>query len=379
MTSTINTIRSTDLGSLVAVLRDQQARKHDVVVSAKALRATVIGGVLTVGIPEPEAITLEGVGANHPATISTLALGQLAEKTGIPSAYLRTMAETPDHRELAADNLNHWFDRDERSFLLRSFLGDDGSYAYLRSVLSNGYGRTDHLDAIMAALEGLRAAGVRPSITKCDLTERNLYVRFEAPEIAIAVADLVEDYKHLGRTGMDYPMLSAGLVLANSETGGGAFVVSPRPVFQVCSNGMTRESDGFRRIHVGSKMEDGIVWSEDTVTKEVELITAKTRDVVKAVMSREYLAKFADDLRAFKGLKVTEPIKVVQTLSKNLKWTVEQTDALLAAFIGGGDLSVLGLGQAVTSLAQGALDGDAQHEAETGAFNVMAMAARIAG
>jgi hypothetical protein len=44
----------------------------------------------------------------------------------------------------------------------------------------------------------------------------------------------------------------AGFVISNSETGCGAFTLTPRLIVQVCRNGMTIIKDAIRAVHLGS-------------------------------------------------------------------------------------------------------------------------------
>ena len=47
-------------------------------------------------------------------------------------------------------------------------------------------------------------------------------------------------------------MVFAGWVLSNSETGCGAFTITPRLVVHVCRNGMTITKDALRAVHLGA-------------------------------------------------------------------------------------------------------------------------------
>ena len=53
-------------------------------------------------------------------------------------------------------------------------------------------------------------------------------------------------------------MLWAGIEIANSETGQGAFSIAPRVVIAVCRNGLTKAVD-FRRAHLGVQLEQGSI------------------------------------------------------------------------------------------------------------------------
>ena len=51
--------------------------------------------------------------------------------------------------------------------------------------------------------------------------------------------------------GADSPVVFAGFVVTNSETGCGACIVPLRLVAQVCANGMTFTRDAMRAVHLG--------------------------------------------------------------------------------------------------------------------------------
>lgn len=362
-------LRNSDLAVLQEHLKVEQARKHDVVVPESMLSFTSAGGEIVLNVPE----VMEGtdIRIDTPCSLSTKSVGDLATRLGIPVDYLRKMVGAPDHHELAISNLNHWAGRSNKSVMLRSFFDGDGG-GLLRTVLSDRYRSIDHLDALYATLEGFRAAGVRPTAAVSNLTNGRLDVRFTSEDIAISVADLVGDYRYGDRRGADYPMLFAGFSLRNSETGGGAYSLVPMVIFQVCTNGATRTKEAYRAIHLGEKLEEGIIeWSAETIQNQLALITSKTKDVVKATLSTEFLERVANEMREAKGITITKPVETIKAVAKTLRWTEAQGDAILASFITGGDTTALGLGQAVTATAQALATGEAQAEAEDSFWSVI--------
>ena len=92
------------------------------------------------------------------------------------------------------------------------------------------------------------------------------------------------------RAGADNPVVFAGFVITNSETGCGAFTLTPRLVVQVCRNGMTITRDAIRAVHLGERLDEGVVtWSGNTQDKTLALITAKTTDAVAAFLDSGYV------------------------------------------------------------------------------------------
>jgi hypothetical protein len=209
----------------------------------------------------------------------------IAEKLGIPAAYLKKMRGS--RPGLFDANVNGWLAGDDRSFFVRCLRGGDGEPGVARAWLSDGYKPIDHLDTLMAVFDGIRAAGQDVMIESCDLTERRMYVRVRCEAVQILAPALLSGYRSpfTGAAGADNPVVFAGFVVANSETGCGAATVTPRLVAQVCANGMTITRDAVRAVHLGERMDEGVRWSADTQDRQLALVTAKARDAVAAFLS----------------------------------------------------------------------------------------------
>jgi len=111
------------LADLAGLLRDQQARKLDIVVPAAAIRAR--GGSLLVDGSVPvlrEGGVTVSAGEYRPTEVCD---GGLAARLGIPAGYLRRLRG--EHPGLYDANVNGWLGRDDRSFLLRCLRPSEGS------------------------------------------------------------------------------------------------------------------------------------------------------------------------------------------------------------------------------------------------------------
>ena len=260
-------VRNATLGDLAGLLRDQQARKVDIVASASAIRARngqlVIDG--TDPVLGPDGVTMT-TGTYTPTEVCDQGL---ADKLGIPVQYLRRVrGQRP---ALYDANVNAWLDGDPRKFLVRCLrpATGEGSGA-ARAFLSDGYRRIDNLDVLLAALDGVRQAGVPVQVDGCDLTERRMYVRVVCEQVRALAPALLAGYRSpfTGAAGADNPVVFSGFVLSNSETGCGAFTLTPRLVVQVCRNGMTITRDAIRSVHHGERLDEGVVsWSGNTLDK----------------------------------------------------------------------------------------------------------------
>jgi hypothetical protein len=369
------TARHADLGDLAAMLRDQQARKVDVVAPPSALRAR--DGMLIITGTEP-VLTDAGVdmadGTYRPTAVCDEGI---SDKLGIDLRYLRKL------RDQAIDlydvNVNGWLDRAEpgRRFLVRCFRGRSGT-GVARALLSDGYKRIDHLDVLTAILGGVERAGVPVQVQGCDLTERRMYVRLYSDQVVAHAPALLEGYRSpfTGAEGAANPVVWGGLVITNSETGDGAATITPRLVVQVCRNGYTITADAHRAVHLGGKLSEGVIdWSADTQQRNLDLITAKARDAVTRFLDPSYVQAVVTRIERDAGAPVERPQDTIALISQQLRFSDDTQQAILGHFIKGGSLTAGGVMHAVTSVAQTLPDADAAHELESRALKVLQLAA----
>lgn len=391
------TTRNAQLGDLLTMLREQHTRKLDVVAPATAVRS--VDGVLHVTGTDP-IITDDGVTAADGRYVPTVVCDEgLADKLGVPVGYLKRLRE--DRPDLYDANVNGWLHgrkalvrtprvegcfapqpepvvvregipADPRSFLVRTFRGDDGSTGIARAFLSDRYAVVDNLDVLMAALDGVRDAGVAVDVSGGDLTDRRMVVRVCCPEVTALAPVLLAGYRSpfTGASGDENPTVFAGFKLSNSETGGGAFTITPEITVQVCNNGMTMTRDAISKVHLGGRLDAGVVrWAEDTQQKALALVKAQTRDAVTAFLSPEYLTTTVQLLEA----RAAEPVAhtEVRTLVKPLKYTDEQIDGILDHFMRAGQPTRAGVVNAITSYSQVLPDGDAAYQLDARATSLL--------
>lgn len=375
-------LRNADLSTFVDVLRSEQARRYDVVVPAQGLTMTDVGHVLVAHDVDAQ-ITEEGVTAPYTEllrlTPTTVASEHLSERLGIPRRYYaRCETEAPP---LLARQVNHWLQADDRSFYVRTFMGADDTPGILRSVSSDRFRPFDDMDMTMACLQGISESGVvDPNSLEIniDRSMRRMYMRIVAPTVGLDVPDLVGHYRdpRTNRHGRDFGIVNAQITIKNSEVGEGASVVVPGLNLLVCKNGMTRVVDSVRSVHVGGKHEEGVVdWSDDTQQKTLAVVTAKVRDAVRTFLSPEYLASLVAELRKVAGKPISDPIKAIENVTKQFKFSEVEQAGILSAFIKGGDLTAFGVAQAMTSYAQdAAVTADRRSEFEDSAWDAMTLA-----
>jgi hypothetical protein len=362
------------------MLKDQQTRKLDVIVPASKI--TSEDGRITVQDAAHE-ITTDGVTTKSVTLNPTAVFDEgLSDKLGIPLSYMRRLRS--ERTDLLDQNVNGWLhgldDPDPRAFLVRSFTDGDGG-GVARAFLSDSYKMIDHLDALTAVLDGVRKTGADVQVVNCDLTERNMYVKVAAPQVQVYARDLLKGYRSpfTGASGDENPVVFAGFVIRNSETGDGAFSITPSMTIQVCKNGLTVTKDAVRAVHLGSKLDHGIVrWSDETQQKTLELISLKTTDAVSTFLDVEYMQRAISRLTDDASKPLSGPLdQVVRQVGKKLAFGDDVTNGVLDHFMRGGQFTAGGVMQAVTSYAQTVVDADAAWALEGAGIRALEVAASL--
>lgn len=374
--------RGIDMSTLINVLQDNDSRKLDLVVQTSDIK--LCQGYLVI---DGQEVILGEDGVTDPNgqyTTAHIVDQNLADLFGIPVRYLRRMRA--EKVSLLDTNVNAWAADAEGTSLLRILQGTDvnhpDSVGLVRAILSSKYGFRDHLDTVMAFLQGLRAAGLDASnITGIDLSGERLYISVNVPQIAVDAKELVKGYRSPfnGLSGEELPLMNAGLVFTNSEVGRGAFQILPKAVLQVCTNGLTRAVDGFRKVHLGGRLQEGSVnWSTETVDAGNAFVQAQVKDAVASFLSEGYLENLRDDLLRDAGVEITDVVKTIEVVSKKLQYTAAEQDAILADFIKGGQVTSGGVLNSITSVAQRIEDPDRAFDFNNSAIDAMKVAARYA-
>lgn len=353
----------------------KHATKLDVVTSAGDLRAD--GGRLRVGDAGHD-ITPDGVTRTDAILVPTHAAdASIARKLDIPTPYLRRLRD--QNTALWDANVNGWLDHDRhRRFLVRGLAGPAWESGVLRALLSDNFRIVDNLDVLIAALNGLRAADVPVDITQADLTETRMYVKVRSEVVAAQAPQLLANYvsPFTGARGADNPLVFAGFVISNSETGHGSFKITPQLTVQICNNGMTLSAHAVKEIHLGGKLPDGaITWSRDTNEAALALVAKQTRDAVRAFLDPAFLTARIAELSRSAQTPITAPTETLTYVGKELRFTQEQQQAVLEHFITGADLTAGGVMHAVTAAAQVMRSADIAHEMEAQGVRAMQLAA----
>lgn len=386
--------RSEEIGQIARLLQQIDAAAVDLNVPAS--RLSVEQGRLVLNNIDPVLTDTGVVNVTGRYSLTSTAVGHLGGLTGVPVRYLRDTqsANVP----LFDENLNSWFAHDrlsEKNVLVRLLVGLDSEnpdiVGQARAFLSDRYGARDNLPFLLAVLDGIRQAGLRADQLdiKGDLTEDRMYVTVNAPEIQGYGWKLLEGYRspyangsgtgHGGADAENLPIISAGLLIQNSETGSSAAKITPRLVVRACSNGLQVTKDALRQVHLGAKLAEGQVeWSAETRRAANELARTQASDAVKSFLNVTYVQKVIDALEAEAQTPVKEVKKTIEVVAKEQGYTEAEADSILNFYIDGGQRTAGGILQAVTAAVQQIEDPDRAFDIEAGAIDAMKVAARVA-
>jgi hypothetical protein len=371
------TSRNATLSDMVTLLREQQAAKLDVVVPATALRSE--RGVWEIAGTGPSILTSTGVTTTSGRFTPTGTCDAgIADKLGIPVPYLRRLRA--EHLGLYDANVNGWLTQQpDRKLLVRMLRAQTvDSEGIARAVLSERYRFVDNLDVLLAVLDGIRTAGADVTVGRCDLTERRMYVQIHSRSVAAQAQRLLDGYvsPFTGARGAENPVVFAGFVLSNSETGHGSYSIVPRLVAEVCQNGYTITRDAMREVHLGGRLDAGIVrWSADTQQAAIQLITRQAADAAATFLTGDYLTRTLAGIERDAGVRVRDVPDTLKYVAAQLRFTEAQQATILDHFIAGTDRTTGGILHAVTSAAQLQDDADIAYDMERVGLRAMALAA----
>jgi hypothetical protein len=315
------------LSELAATLERNAEAKRDFVADTREITMSPQDNTLQVGVN----------GGGIDASPTDHCHNQVATYTGIGRRYYRKMME--DSPALLAGNVNHWLHKmpEEDKANRRMVRTMDGQ---ARAFLSDHYLRVDHEHIAEVALQAFQAVP-ELDVVSCDVTDRKLYIKavFPRTEQEVKVGDPVQ----------------SGVIVSNSEIGGGRSRVDPFWMRLWCLNGcssMVKEK-GYSRIHRGSKIEnDGIVYQQDTIEAASKAALLQIRDAVTTFADPKWFDGFVERLRqATEGPIIQKPIDAVQELGKTIGFTSDESDSILERLIRAGDYSQYGMLNAVTNLA----------------------------
>jgi hypothetical protein len=272
---------------------------------------------------------------------------QLGSFCDIPKKYYDMMLP---HPELLTKNVNHWLLRSDSKRTIRCL---DGK---VRAVLSDKYRRLDNYDLAQNILPMLNDADVK--IESCEITDSKLYIK--------AITHKVQAEVKPG------DVVSAGIIISNSETGHGSLSVKPLIYRLVCSNGAIADDYAMKKYHAGKATDMmQIEFANDTLKAEDKAFWLTVRDLVKYSLEETTFNKIVDSMRESTQKQILMPDKAIELISKKFFFNDFEQKNVLTHLIQGGDLTSWGLGNAVTRMAQDVKSYDRSTDLESIGYQIM--------
>ena len=251
---------------------------------AKVAVARILGEVPVDRIVRSQAVRFDGEGAEiafQPGgqeffPVHAHALGQVASRFGFPGKYLNDLRGSDWGRALVAKNMNELAAHQKQGDrLLVRQVGRQ-----IRGVMSNGY-RTDDSRPALDALIGV-SQEIGAVIADADALDTKTSVK-------IMVAKPIELFKgEWAVFGLDYK---------NSDYGDGAREICGWILRLLCLNGAVTSAN-FRRVHLGSRIQDEVEYSNRTRKLNADFTASATRDMARALLGPVAIKKLVDQVRA---------------------------------------------------------------------------------
>ena len=249
-------------------------------------------------------------------TVHRHALGQVAEKAGVPGAYLTELTTNakPWQAELAAHVLDQHFRQGnpDARFLARSVSGE------LRGFLSDRYRRLDSRPLLDAFAEACGAVGAVP--VEGTVTDTRLSLKAFLPMVFEPIENEV---------------MCLGIDWSNSDFGNGKHAVRAMIWRLWCTNKATCE-DALAQVHLGGRLGDDIEFSQKTYELDTRTSVSALRDTVKGLLGPAKVNTLLETIKSanekqidWRGLKGTLEKKLLKGEMKAVEDAFKSEDVVM--------------------------------------------------
>ena len=219
-------------------------------------------------------------------TLHDNAIGQLADRMGIPQRYMRGLASgEPWAKQLAATLLNEHSGWTQRSRVLVRTVGKQ-----VRGVLSDSYRRLNSVEILTAFVQ--EAADQGAVISDAYMNDTKIWAETILPTPLTVPTAKNGDV-----------VIFAGARFSTSDYGDGAVDMRAFLLNGACLNGMVRESV-MKQVHLGSKLPDNLQLSQQTYELDTKTTVSAVRDLTKGLFSKDNLMKKAIEIQGASEMDV---------------------------------------------------------------------------
>lgn len=214
------------------------------------------------------------------------AVGQLADKFGIPSRYLRQLASGDEwQRQLAATVLNEHSGWTQRTRVLVRTVGHQ-----VRGVLSDSYRRLNSVEILTAFIQ--EAARQGAVVSDAYMTDTKVWAETILPQPFVVPTQKNGDV-----------VIFAGARFSTSDYGDGAVDMRAFLLNGACLNGMVRESV-MKQVHLGSKLPDNLQLSQRTYELDTRTTVSAVRDLTKGLFGKDNIMQKAIEIQGAANVDV---------------------------------------------------------------------------
>ena len=241
------------------------------------------------------------------------AVGQLADRMGVPQRYPRTLAGGEEWQVLlAAQILNEHSGWTQRSRVLVRTVGKQ-----VRGVLSDSYRRLNSVEILTAFVE--EASNQGAVISDAYMNDTKVWAETILPQ------PIVVPTKNNGDV-----VIFAGARFSTSDYGDGAVDMRAFLLNGACLNGMVRESV-MRQMHLGAKLPESLALSQQTYELDTQTTVSAVRDLTRGLFLPENIKEKAYEIQGASEMEV-DLEKEVKKLTSNgslLKAEGQEVEKLL--------------------------------------------------
>lgn len=237
-------------------------------------------------------ITFNGEGGlkmnmpNGSFSLHANAIGQLADRMGIPQRYLRTLAGGAEWQMLlAATMLNEHSGWTQRSRVLVRTVGSQ-----VRGVLSDSYRRLNSVEILTAFVQ--EAAQQGAVISDAYMNDTKVWAETILPQPLVIPTAKNGDV-----------VIFAGARFSTSDYGDGAVDMRSFLLNGACLNGMVRESV-MKQVHLGSKLPDNLKLSNETYELDTKTTVSAVKDLTSGLFSKDTLTQKAYEIQGASEMEV---------------------------------------------------------------------------
>lgn len=351
--------RNVSPAELIAILKVQQENKLELTVPPSKViidngRIHILGATRVIaGASYKQDFDLEP---------TTEFMRQISTKYSIPAKYRDLMLK--DNPRLLDQNLNSWLQLDadvsDGLFTIRAFADNTGK-GHARCALGDSYGFIDNLESIVTVMQVIEDYnkdirekgdfGKTLKVVQCRISPIKMYVLVTTSESGIEINNLDKLYRN-PETGDRSNKAVIGFELSNSEVGKASFLLKPFMGFDSCANGQQWKRFCFRKIHKGSKLQEGVIkWNQDVLEKHAALEFAKIKQKVQEFCSDEFIGKRIEEIEEAMNTAISDPVNVFHNM-RVFGFSEAQCDDMLNLFAAsGGEKNVFTVSQSVNYLA----------------------------